>query len=693
LTQFMTQFSAHSPIRTGLARATSLAVLAGLAASSSAQVSPSNQSQTQQNQSGDPRPAPPPSEEVAIAIDSGVVTADPALDGGPGAQQTVFFTVVTVTDAPWLRLKFDLARLAGDPADDNASRLRITSAHDGAVQYLTAENVAQWSNTSAFFNGDTILIELLASPGTGDNRLVMSPVTAGIQPFADRSICGAADDRALSSDDRHARHSVGCSAWLINDLNSMFLTAGHCGTAGSSVMQFKVPLSNSNGSWVNPPPEHQYPVDGSSVQGQNGGVGVDWGYYGTNVNSNTGLTPFQAYGVRNILAASVPNVAGSNIRITGYGTTSSPVSNTWNQVQKTHLGPMRSKGSTSLGYHTDTTGGNSGSCVHYENAGTAVGIHTHGGCSTSSSSFNSGTQITYSALQAALNAPKSVCLTGRGTATGDLFVSGDAANNFGRADRSTGQFAKVADIPGISQGMAWDRNRSLFYVVDNTRKLYTVSKSGVRTLVGTITGTTATLNGLAFDPARKILYAVAGSSGQLFTINRDTLVAAAVGSGPGGSIGGLEFDVTTDTLYGIIDSTALGSRLTKINTTTGALTVVGALGSGITDCNGLAYAEDTGLFYTINAANEQLLRVNKSTGVSTVIGSTNGLFGASFALSFANPNPCPADFDGTGFADSDDYDAFVAAFEAGSIDADIDGSAFVDSDDFDAFVQLFELGC
>ncbi|MCG3123602.1 MAG: hypothetical protein GIKADHBN_02023 [Phycisphaerales bacterium] len=54
---------------------------------------------------------------------------------------------------------------------------------------------------------------------------------------------------------------------------------------------------------------------------------------------------------------------------------------------------------------------------------------------------------------------------------------------------------------------------------------------------------------------------------------------------------------------------------------------------------------------------------------------------------------CPADFDGSGFVDTEDYDAFVVAFEAGVDEADFDGSGFVDTEDFDAFVLAFEAGC
>jgi hypothetical protein len=65
-------------------------------------------------------------------------------------------------------------------------------------------------------------------------------------------------------------------------------------------------------------------------------------------------------------------------------------------------------------------------------------------------------------------------------------------------------------------------------------------------------------------------------------------------------------------------------------------------------------------------------------------GIANGLSSSCF---------CPADFDGSGFVDTDDFDAFVSDFERGCVFADFDDSGFVDTDDFDAFVTQFELGC
>lgn len=54
---------------------------------------------------------------------------------------------------------------------------------------------------------------------------------------------------------------------------------------------------------------------------------------------------------------------------------------------------------------------------------------------------------------------------------------------------------------------------------------------------------------------------------------------------------------------------------------------------------------------------------------------------------------CTSDFDASGFSDTDDFDAFVRAYEAGDFTADVDGTGFVDTDDFDFFVLAFEGGC
>ena len=351
---------------------------------------------------GDANPITPSlqSKDVGVHADSGFVWAD--VDG-----EVVFTTEVAVEGAPWLRLRFDEAMLAGTPGTPNGAYLRITSHIDGAVQFLGAEHVVQWQNTSAYFNGDAVTVDLIAFKDSGPNRLVITSVIAGVEGGFD-SICGDTDDRVLSDDPRAARLlPVGCSGWLINDCQSCMLTAGHC--VGFNVIEFNVPLSDGEGGIIHPPPEDQYAIDPASFQGNGGqGVGNDWAYFGCFPNANTGLTPAEAQGDVYDLADVQPPVQGQNIRVTGYGSTSPPVPNQWNLVQKTHAGPFVTSETGLVQYVTDTTGGNSGSPVIDDSTGMAIGIHTHGGC-TVNGGANSGTGISHSFLIDALANPTGVC--------------------------------------------------------------------------------------------------------------------------------------------------------------------------------------------------------------------------------------------------------------------------------------------
>ena len=348
--------------------------------------------------------APLITEPMPIDVDSGLVSND------GDAEAVIFSHTIFIPGAAALRLEFDEATLSGLISDGSGSYLRIRSLFDGGEQRLDARHVEQWQNTSAYFNGDEVTIEIVAQPGTGANRLAMSIVQAEFEPFVDRSICGPTDDRVLSSDNRAARLlPIGCTGWLIDDCNNCFLTAGHCSTSNSSisVVEFNVPLSNSNGSLNHPAPEDQYAFDVASRQSNNGGgVGNDYAYFGVFPNSNTGLTPAEAYGDVYHLTTPPP-VQGQDIRITGYGTTGSGVPSEWNQVQKTHAGPYFSFGGTTLSYQTDTTGGNSGSPVINDVTGEAIGIHTHGGCGSNSGNY--GTGANHSGLQAYLANPQGVC--------------------------------------------------------------------------------------------------------------------------------------------------------------------------------------------------------------------------------------------------------------------------------------------
>jgi V8-like Glu-specific endopeptidase len=350
---------------------------------------------------------PPPSLRVPLYIDSGVLT------NSGFEEEVVWSTEVDVPNATWLRLHFETLALAIDPGTRESSVLRITSMLDSAVQHLNAATGEQWRNTTAYFNGDKLRIELIAIPGSFENRVVISAATAGLPGIGlITTICGPTDDRILSDSQRDCRAMpVGCTAFIIDDAHHQFLTAGHCADhpGDLEVVEFNVPLSLSNGSIVHPGPEDQYVVDQDSRQFTSNGMGYDWSYFGCLPNTETGLTPFLAGGGEfYTLADEAPPVSGQTIRITGYGTVSYPVPLEWNQVQKTHSGPYWDRSGTILEYRTDTTGGNSGSAVFNEDESEAIGIHTHGGC-TESGGANSGTSVDNSGLRNALENPLGVC--------------------------------------------------------------------------------------------------------------------------------------------------------------------------------------------------------------------------------------------------------------------------------------------
>ncbi|MHC5113290.1 MAG: trypsin-like serine peptidase, partial [Planctomycetota bacterium] len=343
--------------------------------------------------------------DVDISFDSGVVVND------SGKRATIYKTLVQANAVSWMRIVLDEATLGAAPAGGAPTVLRVTSVFDGQVQHLDRLQLQRWGHKTAYFNGNALMVELIADPGAGPSRVSSGTATVGpLVPAQPETICGDTDDRVPSFDDRIGRtFPNGCTAWLIDDANHCFLTAGHC-TGGADAVHFNVPLSSSGGGHQQPPVEDQYPIDFASMQSNGGGgTGNDWAYFGCFANSETGLTAAEAQGDWFVLAAAAPPVSGQTIRITGYGSTGSSVPPEWNGIQKTHTGPFVTSSGNLVQYATDTTGGNSGSPVIDEGTGLAIGIHTHGGCS-SSGGQNSGTGIQHPALQNALANPQGVCI-------------------------------------------------------------------------------------------------------------------------------------------------------------------------------------------------------------------------------------------------------------------------------------------
>ena len=232
----------------------------------------------------DPTDSPPPSHDVKLDIDSGF------LSNNTDEVQLVWSHTVHVQGAKWTRLHFDSLLLT--EGEKYNSVLKMTSLKEGAFQILEQETAHQWRNTSAYFNGNQILLQLFAHPNSKDNRVAIGMATAGEeQGPPPETICDVIDDRELSNDARIGRTAPGgCTAWLFNGRSNCMITAGHCADS-TDVILFNVPISNPDGSYNFPPPEDQYSVDADSMQVMTNGPGADWCYFGCFNNSNTGLSP------------------------------------------------------------------------------------------------------------------------------------------------------------------------------------------------------------------------------------------------------------------------------------------------------------------------------------------------------------------------------------------------------------------
>lgn len=285
------------------------------------------------------------------------------LGNGTNDFEIVFVDVINVPESAWQRVYFDKVALEGE------SFVRLTSLLDNEVQELDAATMNMWGNTSAYFNGDTLAIELVAAPQTTNNQVSVDVVAVQFPVPGHDFDCGICftDTRVPSFMNHHGRLlPSGCSATIYSERSCM-VTAGHC-MAGNLVMEFNVPESRSNCAIQHPPVADQFPV--VDLDGVNGGVGNDWavGVMGTN---NLGETPYERYGLFRPIADSPAN-NGDTADVWGYGIDNEC---TRNQIQQHHSGPIDGRTSSYYDYTIHTTFGNSGSGLIKD--GEVVGVVTH----------------------------------------------------------------------------------------------------------------------------------------------------------------------------------------------------------------------------------------------------------------------------------------------------------------------------
>lgn len=339
------------------------------------------------------------------------------------SERLVYTNLITAAGDPSkIRVHFNAFELG------KGSYITLTSLRDGGRQKLDTTTMGYWQNTSAIFNGHQVRIELHVAPGDDGvfaqvDQLVLEcncPDTAlNLAPPLTRTLCGA-DSRGASTDNRVGRIS-GCTAWLVS--NGAVLTAGHCGPV-SGVFSVNVPASSASGVTVASAPEDQYPIDTSNRTSVDNGNGDDYTVFGLLPNSTTGTRAHLRFGFFRMTREKP--AAATTIRITGFGVDNTPAgpvvnccatdsagncthpncnaqSRTLQTATGTYVGEnVVGASDVAHTYQTDSEPANSGSPIIWNANGFAIGIHTHGGCTSGGGGSNSGTSFENNNLEALL---------------------------------------------------------------------------------------------------------------------------------------------------------------------------------------------------------------------------------------------------------------------------------------------------
>jgi V8-like Glu-specific endopeptidase len=368
----------------------------------------------------------PPFHSESYTLDSGIH------DGKTDEVVVAFQEEIHVTDAAWLRLHF------GDYFLGKGSYITIASVKDGSIQHLNARTISQWQGSSAFFNGDSLLVKLHAAPGDENIFFQIVRITVGEYLEAQigiQSLCDDDDERSPSTDSRVGRlFGGGCTAFLIS--NGAVLTAGHCvdwdpdedgpllpdGISDlSGVVEFNVPLSAADGTPQAANADDQYPIDLTSVEwhfdGEGQGYGKDWAVFSIFPNTNNGDRAHDTHGFFRVTCEK-PAV-NDIIQITGFGIDEDPPGSTgsenkWSYTEQTDIGEY--KGEIRDGddirheYRVDTRPANSGSPIIWWVWNVVIGIHTNGGCDAADGT-NKGTSFEHDPLERALEEFQGVGVT------------------------------------------------------------------------------------------------------------------------------------------------------------------------------------------------------------------------------------------------------------------------------------------
>ncbi|MEM7228117.1 MAG: hypothetical protein AAF432_04800 [Planctomycetota bacterium] len=304
--------------------------------------------------------------------------------------ETLWAEAIHVPGSVSLRLVFSQVVLAPH------AFVRVTNLVDGEIQVLDARGMRDWNHTSAYFNGDTLLVELVGN-GPGMNHvniagiLIQEPPTASSFNGADQppcGQCGETDDRLPSEIEGVCRFLPTICTGIVYNEQSCVLAAGACSIVPEiAVAQFRVPPSQNDCSVVHPSVDDQFPV--LAQVRRNDGPGASWNVVTLGRNGEL-ESPVDRYGVVHV-PSDVPPLPGADVLVAGYGLDEECARSQTLQVAGGTIGSI---GDQMFDVTADIAGGSAGSLVLQD--GAFIGMVTHCPCP------NTAQRIDEAGIQASL---------------------------------------------------------------------------------------------------------------------------------------------------------------------------------------------------------------------------------------------------------------------------------------------------
>lgn len=178
----------------------------------------------------------------------------------------------------------------------------------------------------------------------------------------------------------------------------------------------------------------------------------------------------------------------------------------------------------------------------------------------------------------------------------------------------------IIGTTGVVGGLAYDANTStLFLSSTSLDSLWTLNiNTGVATLIGSFGNAAVVMHGLEIDDTGQ-LYGYStnpANAARFFSIDRNTGLATGI-SDPGfAGFGSMGYVAATGTMY---ISDTVGDQLLTINRTTGVVTPIGLFGVAAQVGVGMAYDPAFGMLAVNNSGTDALYSLNLSTGAATLI--------------------------------------------------------------------------